>query len=154
RCTTWPTGARQDPTQFELIRDPQSGNLVVHVTVPNLEVAFSGVCQGLIQQINVDGGFSTTIVMYSEITPVAPPAGACLHSFNHSAPDVALQNWQFDVQGQGVIGSIVVALFGGSQGPTAQMAFRQQFTQQADMMLGMRLSDVQLFDKDQTMDFK
>src|SRR5262249_11515053 len=31
RCTTWPTGASQDPTRFELIRGQQTGNLVVHV---------------------------------------------------------------------------------------------------------------------------
>jgi hypothetical protein len=153
RCTTWPTDARQDPTQFELIRG-QDGNLVVHVTVPNLQVAFSGVCQGLIQQINVDGGFATTIEMYSEITPIDPGAGQCLHAFNHAMPDVALNNWQFDVQGEGVIGSIVVGLFGGNQGPTAKAAFQQQFTQQADMMLGMRLANVDLFNKTQMMDFK
>ena len=154
RCTTWPTAASQDPTQFELIRSTDTGNLVVHVTVPNLQVSFGGTCQGLIQQISVHGDFSTTIQMYSEITPVAPAAGECLHAFNHAAPDVTMENWNFNVAGDGVIGSIVVALFGGNQGPSAEMAFQQQFTMQADQMLGMRLGNVDLFDKSQTMDFK
>src|SRR5262249_30955427 len=86
RCTTWPTSARQQPTRFELIRGTQTGNLVVHVTVPNLYVTFSGECQGLISTIPVDGYFSTTIEMYSMLTPITPAAGTCLHAFNHTAP--------------------------------------------------------------------
>src|SRR5262249_47710126 len=153
RCTTWPTGARQDRTRFELIRGTQTGNLVVHVTVPNLVVNFSGECQGLISTIPVDGYFSTTIEMYSMITPVTPPAGDCLHAFGHGAPDVTMANWQFDVHGNG-LGGILVELFGGNQGPAARDRFQQEFTMQADTMLGMRLANVQLFNKEETMDFK
>jgi hypothetical protein len=151
-CRTVPAAARQMPTQFALTRSSE-GKLQVRVTVPQLVVQFTGQCSVLGNGIPLHGQFSTNIVMTSLLDPVAPAAGSCLHQFNHSMPAVQMQNWQFEVHGDGPSG-FLVDLLGGSQGPTARDRFQQEFAMQADQLLAMKLADVNLFNKQQTIMMK
>src|SRR5262249_48363565 len=66
QCTTWPTAASQDPVQVAL--SETAGVLALTITVPNLDVQFGGVCQGLIQQIPIAGEMSGTLVIQTQLT--------------------------------------------------------------------------------------
>src|SRR5439155_1346200 len=136
RCTTWPTAATQDPTQVSLRLD--GTDLVLEIVVPNLDVQFQGECMGLFSQIPIGGEMSMSIVTDTVLTPQG--GSGCLSAFDHSAPDVQLPGWQFDVWGEGgPLQNGLVDLGSSGKSQQAHDQFAQEFQTQADTLLTQKL---------------
>jgi hypothetical protein len=143
QCTTWPTSARQDKTKVTLALSGAS--LVLHIEVPNLDVTFDGSCQGVIQQIPISGEMQGTIDV---TTTLGANAGApCVTSFTHTAPDVVVNGWLFDVWGTGgPLQDWIVQLFSGQKGPQAEEELQTEVQAKADTLLAQKLANVSVLD--------
>jgi hypothetical protein len=151
RCTTWPTAASQDAVTVELVQD--SGDLWLHVQVPNLDVQFAGECQGVLQTIPLAGEMAGTIDIWSQLAP-KPTAGApCLTAFAHTAPEVSVLGWQFDVWGTGgPLQAWIVSLFRDQKSQEAREQLASETGARADMLLADKLAHISVFDTTSQLD--
>lgn len=149
QCTTWPTGATQDKTKISL--SLSGATLQLHIQIPNLDVTFDGECQGLISTIPISGEMTATLDVTTSLT--ALPGAPCVTAFGHSAPDVAISGWSFDVWGTGgPLQDWLVSLFANQKGPAAEQQLHDQVAQQADDLLTQKLADVSVLDKTSSID--
>jgi hypothetical protein len=148
RCTTWPVQATQDATQVALALDGTA--LWLNVRVPNLYVYFEGECQGLFQTIPIAGEMTMDIDAWTQLSP--NPGAACLVGFAHTTPDVQLPGFSFNVWGTaGPLANWLVDIASSGKAQQAHDQFQQEFTQQADTLLGQKLAGLSVFDKHTTM---
>lgn len=152
RCTTWPVQAQQGTVAASLVAD--SGNLWLHIRVPNLYVYFEGSCQGLISQIPIAGDMAGTLDVWTRLTGQPPGDGsACLTSFAHTTPQVSVTGWQFDVWGtSGPLQSWIVDMFSGGKSDQAKSELTTQVGTKADDLLTTKLANVSVFDKTSDLD--
>lgn len=152
RCTTWPVQAQQGTVAASLVAD--SGNLWLHIRVPNLYVYFEGSCQGLISQIPIAGDMAGTLDVWTRLTGQPPGDGsACLTSFAHTTPQVSVTGWQFDVWGtSGPLQSWIVDMFSGGKSDQAKSELTTQVGTKADELLTTKLANVSVFDKTSDLD--
>jgi hypothetical protein len=152
RCVTWPVQAQQGQVTASLIAD--TGNLWLHIRVPNLYVYFEGSCQGLISQIPIAGQMAGTLDVWTRLTGRPPADGsACLTSFAHTTPQVNVTGWQFDVWGtSGPLQSWIVDMFSGGKSDEARSQLTSQVGSRADELLTTKLADVTVFDQTSDLD--
>lgn len=148
QCATWPVAAQQGAVQLALAQT--SGTLGLTITVPDLDVQFEGVCQGLIQQIPIAGEMSGTLVIHTTLG-AKPTAGDCLHAFSHTAPTVEVDQWGFDVWGTGgPLQNWIIELFSGSKSQQAEAQLQTEVGAKADDTLATKLGNIAVFDKTNT----
>jgi hypothetical protein len=152
RCVTWPVQARQGTVTTALVQD--TGNLWLHIRVPNLYVYFEGTCQGLVSQIPIAGEMAGTIDVWTRLTPRPPAEGAsCLTAFAHTTPQTSITGWQFDVWGtSGPLQAWIVDMFSGDKSAQAKSQLATEVGARADDMLGTKLASVSVFDKTSDLD--
>jgi len=145
RCVTWPVSASQDQVTVALVQD--SGELWLHVQIPNLYVSFAGECQGLLSTIPLAGEMSGTVDVWSQLSPKAHPGAACLTAFGHTTPEVAVLGWQFDVWGTGgPLQAWIVSLFRDQKSQEARAQIASEVETRADTLLADKLSNISVFD--------
>ncbi len=146
RCVTWPVQASQGVVAVNLIED--RGDLWLRIRIPNLHVYFEGSCQGLLSAIPIAGEMGGTIDVWSKLDANPSAPGQCLSSFAHTAPEVEIQGWGFDVWGQGgPLQNWIVAAFSGSKSSEAQAQISTEVGARADALLTEKLADIQVFDR-------
>ncbi len=146
RCVTWPVSANQGQVTASLVGD--SGNLWLRIRVPNLYVFFQGSCRGLISTIPIAGEMVGTLDIWTRLTAKPPAAGACLHAFDHTKPQVQISGWGFDVWGtSGPLQSWIVEMFSGDKSTEARTQLAQQVGTRADELLATKLTNVSVFER-------
>jgi hypothetical protein len=152
RCVTWPVQARQGAVTASLVED--TGNLWLHIRVPDLYVYFEGSCQGLISTIPIAGEMGGTIDIWTRLTAKPPTAGAtCLTAFAHTQPQVQINGWGFDVWGtSGPLQAWIVDMFAGNKSTEARNQLASEVGARANEMLTTQLANVSVFDKTSDMD--
>src|ERR1043165_2046820 len=152
RCVTWPVEARQGTVTTALVQD--TGNLWLHIRIPNLYVYFEGTCQGLVSQIPIAGEMAGTVDVWTRLTPKPPAMGAsCLTAFAHTTPQTSITGWQFQVWGtSGPLQSWIVDMFSGGKSDQAKSQLQSEVGGRADEMLGTKLANVTVFDKTSDLD--
>lgn len=150
QCATWPVQARQGTVAVELKQD--QGNLWLHIRIPNLYVYFEGECQGLIRMIPLAGEMAGTIDVWTRLSPKATDA-TCLSAFGHTAPQVSIAGWGFNVWGTGgPLQNWMVDAFSGSKKQEAYDQLVGQVGQRSDQLLTQKLANISVFDKTSTLD--
>jgi hypothetical protein len=151
RCVTWPVQARQGTVSATLVAD--TGNLWLHIRIPNLYVYFEGSCQGLISQIPIAGEMGGTIDVWTRLTAKPPTGGACLSAFAHTTPQVSITGWGFDVWGtSGPLQAWIVDMFSGNKSTEARNQLATEVGGRADDMLGTKLQNVSVYEKTSDME--
>ncbi len=146
QCTTWPVEASQGQVQVNLELD--GADLWLNIRIPNLYVYFEGQCSGLLSTIPIGGEMGGTVDIWTRLTP-NPQAGAnCLTAFRHTAPQVTISPWYFDVWGlSGPLQSWLVNLFSGGKSEEARAQLRSEIGTRANTMLAQQLADISVFDR-------
>lgn len=151
RCTTWPVEASQGTVQVSLELD--GTDLWLNIRVPNLYVYFEGRCQGLLSTIPIGGEMGGTLDVWTRLSPAPAPGADCLTAFDHTAPDVQVAGWYFDVWGlSGPLQAWLVQLFSGSKSEEAREQLRGEVAVKADTMLDEKLADISVFDRTSSLD--
>lgn len=151
RCVTWPVSAHQGAVTATLVND--RGALWLRIRVPNLYVYFEGSCQGLLSQIPIAGQMGGTLDIWTRLTPTPPAAGACLSAFAHTAPQVDISGWGFDVWGtSGPLQSWIVDLFSGNKSAEARAQLATEVGARADELLTTKLMNVSVFERTSQLD--
>ncbi|KAB2907341.1 MAG: hypothetical protein F9K40_05125, partial [Kofleriaceae bacterium] len=146
RCITWPVEASQGQVQVRL--DLDGADLWLNIRIPNLYVYFEGRCQGLLSTIPIGGEMGGTLDIWTRLTP-SPQAGAdCLTAFRHTAPQVGVGGWHFDVWGlSGPLQGWIIELFSGGKSEEAREQIRGEVGARASTMLAEKLADISVFDR-------
>lgn len=145
RCVTWPEQATQGTVAVQLVED--AGDLWLHITIPDLHVAFGGECQGLLSTIPIEGEMSGTIHVWSQLA-ARGATGDCLTAFDHATPEVQIQGWTFGVWGVGgPLQNWIVDRFSGSKSAEARAQIASEVGTRADALLGEKLANISVFDR-------
>jgi hypothetical protein len=146
RCVTWPVQASQGEVSVILVED--RGDLWLRIRIPNLYVYFEGSCQGAFSTIPIAGEMGGTIDVWSQLAANQNAPGTCLSSFAHSQPEVLINNWGFDVWGQGgPLQNWIVSMFAGEKSGEARSQIASEVGARANTMLTEKLADIQVFDR-------
>ncbi|HUQ07622.1 MAG TPA: hypothetical protein VM261_34245 [Kofleriaceae bacterium] len=146
RCTTWPVEASQGTPQVNLELD--GADLWLQIRIPNLYVYFEGQCQGLLSTIPIGGEMGGTLDIWTRLTPNPQPGHDCLTAFRHTAPQVNVGGWHFDVWGtSGPLQAWIVSLFSGGKSEEAREQIRSEVGTRANTMLAEKLADISVFDR-------
>ena len=144
QCATWPVSAHQGAVSVKLVQS--SGDLWLHIQVPNLYVYFEGECQGLLRTIPLAGEMRGTLDVWSRLAPKAG-AGPCLDSFTHTTAQVQVLGWGFEVWGTGgPLQNWMIAAFSGDKATEARNQLTAQVQTRADAMLTEKLASISVFD--------
>jgi hypothetical protein len=151
RCVTWPVQARQGKPTATLVED--QGNLWLRIRVPNLYVFFGGSCRGLISNIPIAGEMGGTIDVWTRLTARPPAGGGCLSAFAHTAPQVQISGWGFDVWGtSGPLQGWIVDMFSGDKSTEARTQLTSEVGAKANQLLTSQLANVSVFDRSSAME--
>ncbi len=149
RCVTWPVQASQGEVAVDLVED--RGDLWLRIRIPNLYVYFEGSCQGLISTIPIGGEMGGTIDVWTQLT--ANSTGECLTSFAHTAPEVIINGWGFEVWGLGgPLQNWIVSAFSGNKAAEAKAQIATEVGTRADGLLTEQLADIAVFDRTSDLD--
>jgi len=150
RCVTWPVEASQGEVAFDLVED--RGDLWLRIRIPNLYVYFEGACQGVVSTIPIGGELGGTIDVWTKLDP-KPSADECLTAFAHTAPEVIVHNWGFDVWGLGgPLQNWIVNLFSGDKSTEARAQISSEVGTRADALLTEKLANLAVFDRTSDLD--
>ena len=146
QCATWPVQASQGTVVVTLTQD--QGNLWLHIRVPNLYVYFEGECQGLLRMIPLAGEMGGTLDVWTKLTPNTTGGATCLEAFNHSAPQVTIAGWHFQVWGTGgPLQAWMVSAFAGNKATEAHDQLVSEVGTRANTMLTEKLAHISVFDR-------
>ena len=146
RCVTWPVSGHQGAVTASLVAD--GGDLWLRIRVPGLYIYFEGQCQGLLSTIPIAGEMAGTLDIWTQLAAKPPANGGCLRSFDHSAPEVYVSGWVFDVWGtSGPLQSWIVDLFSGNKSAEARAQLVSEVGTRADDLLATKLADVTVFER-------
>jgi hypothetical protein len=149
RCVTWPVQASQGDVAVELVED--RGDLWLRIRIPNLYVYFEGSCRGLVSTIPIGGEMGGTIDVWTRLT--ANPGDPCLRSFAHTAPEVIVNGWGFEVWGLGgPLQNWIVQAFSGDKAAEAKQQIATEVGTRADGLLTDKLADLAVFDRTSELD--
>jgi hypothetical protein len=152
RCVTWPVYAEQGEVTARLERD--GGELWLNIRIPELYVYFEGECEGVLSTIPIGGEMSGTIDLWTRLDALPPADGAtCVTAFDHTAPEVEVQGWYFDVWGLGgPLQNWIIQLFSGSKSEEARQQIATEMRTRADELLTERLANISVFDNASSLD--
>jgi hypothetical protein len=146
RCVTWPVSGHQGAVTASLVAD--GGDLWLRIRVPGLYIYFEGQCQGLLSTIPIAGEMAGTLDIWTQLAAKPPANGGCLRAFDHSAPEVSVSGWGFDVWGtSGPLQSWIVDLFSGNKSAEARAQLVSEVGTRADDLLATKLADVTVFER-------
>lgn len=151
QCATWPVTAHQGTVAVALVQD--HGNLWLHIQIPNLYVYFEGACQGPLREIPIAGEMGGTLDVWSRLTPHAGATGPCLEAFDHTAPQVQIAGWGFQVWGTGgPLQNWIVDLFSGDKATEAHDQLVSEVGTRANTLLAQELANISVFDRTSQLD--
>ncbi len=149
-CVTYPRYAQHQPAELDLGIAPD-GTLWVTIDIPSLLIQFDGECQAVLSSAPIEGQIVTNL--HVETTLGAGGSGTtCVTGLRHSSPDVSLPGFNVDIRGTGFLTGFLVTLMASFREGQVHDEFLQQFTTQADTLLGQKLASVSLFGGAQRMD--
>lgn len=149
-CVTRPTGAHHGTPRLRTFVDA-TGQLVLEITIPSLEVSFVGRCDTFLTSTDVTGRMRTHVVLRTVLS--APPGEECVAGLAHSPAQIDLVDFDLDVRGGSGLFGLLVSLAGEMrEGDTAE-ALRAQFAAEADALLDAELGMVRVFDESATREF-
>ncbi|CAN5923785.1 hypothetical protein BH11MYX3_BH11MYX3_00400 [soil metagenome] len=145
QCATWSVHAHQGTVNVKLVQD--RGDLWLHIQIPNVYVYFEGECQGPLRLIPLAGEMGGTIDVWSQLTPHAGE-GPCLEAFHHTAPEVTIAGWGFNVWGTGgPLQNWMVTAFSGEKATQARTQLTTEVASRAGELLTTQLANISVFDR-------